>query len=139
MGDLLGDQSRSPISLLSILDTKDKRVTYGRICDCSSVYDSDDFSGFDTYFPMYDRTAWRLGGGWTSVFAIHPNVRLGAHWFRLAWFRAGENSHALWLISFVTTASEKSGLGKKKRQEGGAANRRVLYMSSAPEAGSGKR
>jgi hypothetical protein len=53
-----------------------------------------------------------------SILAIHPIIRTGAHWFRFSWFQAGENNHPLWLISCVTIGTGKSGLGKKKRQDG---------------------
>ena len=51
----------------------------------------DDFSGFDTYFPRYARTPWRLRDGWISVFAIQPIVTTGAYWFNVPWLRAGAN------------------------------------------------
>jgi hypothetical protein len=53
-----------------------------------------------------------------SVLAIYLIVTTGVHWFRFAWFWAGENNHPFWLISCVTTRTRKRGLGKKKRQEG---------------------
>jgi hypothetical protein len=60
------DESRSLTNLLSILDTNDssgaRSFIWGRTWACSSVYDVDDFSGLETYFPILDSTARRLVG-----------------------------------------------------------------------------